>query len=93
MANLVVDYLVNECGIDFSKYRGQSYDNTANMSGKYNGMQTHILKRNKYAIFVPCAGHSLNLIGWAVVDCCLKAVNFFSIIQEIYNFFLSSTKR
>ena len=38
MANWVFDYLVNECGIDFSKCRGQSYDNAANMSGKYNGM-------------------------------------------------------
>ena len=53
MANLVVDYLVNECGTDFSNFRGQSYDNATNMSGKYNGMQTHIVKQNKYAIFVP----------------------------------------
>jgi hypothetical protein len=46
MANLFADYLVNECGIDFSKCRGQSYYNAANMSGKYNGMQMHILKQN-----------------------------------------------
>jgi len=75
MANLVVDYLVNECCIDFSKCRGQSYDNAANTSGKYNGMQTHILKQNKYAIFVPCAGHSLNLRAAAVVV--LKRLIFF----------------
>ncbi|XP_037775528.1 uncharacterized protein LOC119572492 [Penaeus monodon] len=93
MANLVVDYLVNKCGIDFSKCRGQSYDNAANMSGKYNGMQTHILKQNKYAIFVACDGHSLNLIGRAAADCCLEVIIFFGIIQEIYNFFSSSTKR
>ncbi|XP_037780187.1 uncharacterized protein LOC119576591 [Penaeus monodon] len=93
MANSVVDYLVNECGIDFSKCRGQSYDNAANMSGKYNGMQTHILKQNKYAIFVACDGHSLNLIGRAAADCCLEVIIFFGIIQEIYNFFSSSTKR
>ena len=77
MANLVVNYLVEESGLDFSKCRGQSYDNAANMSGKYNGMQAQILQQNKYAIFVPCAGHSLNLIGRAAADSCLEAVNFF----------------
>jgi hypothetical protein len=91
MAKMVHNYLINECKIDFSKCRGQSYDNAANMSGKYNGMQEIILKINKYAMYIPCAGHSLNLIGRAAVDCCLDAVNFFGIVQEIYNFFSSST--
>lgn len=77
LANLVLDYLCNECRIDFSKCRGQSYDNAANMSGRYNGMQQKILEHNKYAIYIPCAGHSLNLVGRYAVDCCLEAVNFF----------------
>ena len=93
MAELVVSYLTEECKIDFSKCRGQSYDNAANMSGKYNGMQQKILERNQHAIYIPCAGHSLNLVGRAAVDCCLDAVNFFSIVQETYNFFSSSTHR
>jgi hypothetical protein len=93
LANLVLDYLCNECKIDFSKCRGQSYDNAANMSGRYNGMQQKILEHNKYAIYIPCAGHSLNLVGRAAVDCCLEAVNFFSIIQQIYTFFSGSTHR
>jgi hypothetical protein len=63
------------------------------MSGKYKGMQEIILKINKYAMYIPCAGHSLNLVGRAAVDCCLDAVNFFGIVQEIYNFFSSSTHR
>ena len=77
MAELVVGYLTEECKIDFSKCRGQSYDNAANMSGKYNRMQQKILERNQHAIYIPCAGHSLNLVGRAAVDCCLDAVNFF----------------
>jgi hypothetical protein len=93
MAKMVHNYLTNECKIDFSKCRGQSYDNAANMSGKYKGMQEIILKINKYARYIPCAGHSLNLVGRAAVDCCLDAVNFFGIVQEIYNFFSSSTHR
>ncbi|KAL3862589.1 hypothetical protein ACJMK2_008546 [Sinanodonta woodiana] len=55
MAKMVHNYLTNECKIDFSKCRGQSYDNAANMSGKYKGMQEIILKINKYAMYIPCA--------------------------------------
>uniref|UniRef100_A0A2S2QPK6 Zinc finger MYM-type protein 1 n=1 Tax=Sipha flava TaxID=143950 RepID=A0A2S2QPK6_9HEMI len=66
MAKMVHNYLINECKIDFSKCRGQSYDNSANMSGKYKGMQEIILKINKYAMYIPCAGHSLNLVGRSV---------------------------
>lgn len=67
LANTVLNYIVNECKIDFSKCRGQSYDNAANMSGKYKGMQQYILEHNKYATYIPCAGHSLNLVGRAAV--------------------------
>lgn len=93
MAKMVHDYLTKECKIYFNKCRGQSYDNAAIMSGKYKGMQEIILKINKYAMYIPCAGHSLNLVGRAAADCCLGAVNFFGIVQEIYDFFSSSTHR
>jgi hypothetical protein len=43
--------------------------------------------------YIPCAAHSLNLVGRAAVDCCLDAVNIFGIVQEIYNFFSSPTCR
>lgn len=86
MANIVLNYLEG-CKIDISKCRGQSYDNAVNMSGRYNGMQQKILERNKYAVFIPCAAHTLNLIGRRAVDCCPIAVNFFSIVQSLYTFF------
>ena len=70
------------------KCRRQSYDNAANIAGRYNGMQQKILERNKFAKFIPCAGHALNLVGRsAVVDCCLDAMNCFGIINEICSFF------
>ena len=93
LANIVYEYLVNECGLDFSKCRGQSYDNAANMSGKYKGMQSKIREKNRFALYLPCAGHSLNLVGRAAVDCCLDAVNFFGVVQQLYNFFSGSTHR
>lgn len=93
LANLIFNYIINECKIDFNKCRRQSYDNAANMSGRYKGMQQKILEKYKYAVYIPCAGHSLNLVGRAAVNCCIDAVNFFAILQQIYIFFSASTKR
>ena len=93
MADLVFNYLTTEFEIDFNKCRGQSYNNAANMAGRYNGMQQNIIEKNKFARFIPCAAHSLNLVGRSAVDCCLDAVNFLGIINQIYSFFSSSTKR
>ena len=87
MANQVLQYLSEICKLDFSKCRGQSYDNAANMSGRYKGMQQKILEIIKFAIYVPCAAHSLNLVGRSSIDCCQEAVNFFSTVQLLYTFF------
>ena len=86
MADIVHKYLTTKLQLDFNKCRGQSYDNAANMAGRYNGMQQKILERNKFAKFIQCAGHSLNLLGRSAVDRCLDAVNCFGIINEIYTF-------
>ena len=73
--------------IDFGKCIGQSYDNAANMAGKYNGVQQKILEKIEFSKFTPCAGHSLNLVGRAAVNSCLDAVNFFGVVNELYCFF------
>jgi len=77
MADLVFSYFTTELSVDFTKNRGQSYDNAANMADgdRYNGMQQRIIQNNKFARFIPCAGHYLNLVGRSAVDCCLDAVN------------------
>lgn len=93
LANIVLDFLCNDCKLDFNKCRGQSYDNAANMSGRYKGMQQKILEKNPFAVYIPCAGHSLNLVGRAAVDCCLEAVKFFGIIEKLHAFFSASTHR
>ena len=79
--------------IDFGKCRGQSYDNAANMAGKYNGVQQKILEKNEFSKFIPCARHFLNLFGRAAVYSCVNAVNFFGVVNELYRFFFGSTRR
>lgn len=39
-----------------------------------------------------CSGYSINLVGACSVDCCLEAVKFFSLTQELHVFFFASPK-
>ncbi|XP_070527386.1 52 kDa repressor of the inhibitor of the protein kinase-like [Cardiocondyla obscurior] len=63
------------------------------MAGKYSGLQARIKEKCKFAIFVPCAAHSLNLVGVHTAGCVLEVTSFFQLVQNLYNFFSSSTYR
>ncbi|KAL4143314.1 hypothetical protein QTP88_005660 [Uroleucon formosanum] len=81
-----LDININDC-------RGQSYDNAYNMSGCYKGLQNRIKELNPLAHYVPCAGHSLQLVGSAAAESSRNSTEFFALEQQLYNFFHSSTKR
>jgi hypothetical protein len=61
------------------------------MPGHYSGLQARLKEQNKYALYVPCAGHSINLVGVQAVDCNLNITIYFDFVQNLYNLFLSST--
>lgn len=63
------------------------------MKGKNVGVQKRILDLKPRAFFVPCSAHSLNLVVNDVAISCTEAVDFFSNIQEVYNFFSASVHR
>lgn len=73
--------------IDFANMRGQAYDNAANMSGIYKGLQGRIKAQNSYAEYTPCAAHRLNLIGVHSAESCSEAIEFFDLIECLYTFF------
>ncbi|XP_025414186.1 zinc finger MYM-type protein 1-like [Sipha flava] len=79
--------------LDVQNVRGQGYDNGANMSGKYHGVQAVILNKNNLATFIPCAAHCLNLSGVHAASPNGKVQFFFDVIQKIYTFFVKSTTR
>lgn len=43
--------------------------------------------------YVPCAEHTLNLVGKNGVDDCIVSINFFSLLGHLYSFFQDSTHR
>ncbi|XP_065650488.1 uncharacterized protein LOC136078633 [Hydra vulgaris] len=92
MSNVVMDFL-NSHNIPIENCRSQSYDNARNMSGQYSGLQSRIKSFNSFAEYVPCSAHSLNLVGTCAAESCNSATSFFMLLQELYNFFSSSTAR
>lgn len=92
LAQSLLDFL-SESDIDIKDCRGQSYDNASNMSGKYCGLQARIKEINKYAEYIPCLAHSLNLVAKCAADCCTEALLFFDFVENLYTFFSASTYR
>jgi hypothetical protein len=80
-------------GLDIVDCRGQGYDNGANMSGKYNGVQAVITQQNSLATFVPCAAHSLNLVGVHAAEVSPIMITFFGRVEMIFKYFSGSTSR
>lgn len=93
IAEAVLDMLNYDYKLKVEDCRGQSYDNASNMSGMYSGVQTRIKQKAPNAEYCPCAAHSLNLVGSCAAETCTEAVAFFDFLQELYNFFSSSTSR
>ena len=90
MLSSLTQYL-DQHDINIQNCHGQSYDNASNMSGKYNGLQAKVKNLCEYADFIPCFGHSLNLIGTCSAEVCQQAVLFFSFLSGLYSFFAAST--
>lgn len=90
---LTVSTLLEKLKLDIKNCVGQSYDNAFNMSGKYSGLQARIKELSPKAEYVPCATHSLNLVGVNAVESCTTAAIYFGIVQALYVFFSSSISR
>lgn len=92
MKKAVLDTL-ESLDISIHDCRGQAYDTANNMSGRYNGLQAKIKELNPLAVYIPCAAHSLNLVGTHAVQCSNEAAKFFLHVQHLYTFFSGSTHR
>lgn len=85
--------VLQDLHIDIKNCRGQCFDNASNMAGAYKGLRARIQEINPLAEWIPCAAHSLNLVGVCSVDCCHDASSFFRLVQSIFTFFSASPSR
>ena len=86
--SLITDILdlLERYDIDITNCRGQAYDNASNMSGKYSGLQARLKERSELAFYIPCAGHSLNLVGQCRVSECINSINYFGVPEFVFIF-------
>lgn len=69
---IILNFL-EENSINIEDCHGQSYDNAANMRGKYNGVKTILHEKCSIAQYVLCATHSLNVVGKGTAEGCSAA--------------------
>ncbi|CAF1173276.1 unnamed protein product [Didymodactylos carnosus] len=93
----ICDFVLNQlslCGISTDKIIAQSYDNASNMSGKNTGVQECLNQAlNRKIPYIPCSTHTRNLVVQHGSSISIEFVNFFKILQELFNFFNMSIKR
>ena len=77
------------------KLRGQGYDGASVMSGAYGGVQRPIkdMCPSSRVPFFHCASHNLNLVINDAVKSIPQNEKFFTILQDVFNFFGSSLNR
>ena len=78
--------VISSAGIDIKGCIGQSYDNARNMAGKYHSVRSLVREQNPLAIYIPCCGHSLNLVGKEAVRNVSEATAFFDFVTELVQF-------
>jgi len=82
----------NELGLIIDNLRGQGYDGTGNMAGKFSGVQARIKEIVPSAEYVHCYAHCLNLS--VVKSCQLPLIrNMMDVVKEISYAFSYSAKR
>ena len=83
---------IHDLGLDISNCRGQCYDGAGSVSGHINGLDAHILRLNKKAIYTHCHSHRLNLV--IAKSCCVQGGrNVLDQITDISYFFNLSQER
>ncbi|KAL4084862.1 hypothetical protein QTP88_027741 [Uroleucon formosanum] len=85
--------IFKENGFDIGKFRGIGLDGAASMSGKHNGLQARLRKRQKKAKYVHCASHNLNLVVNDSVKNIAEIRQFFEMLETLYTFFGNSILR
>ncbi|KAF5281756.1 hypothetical protein FQR65_LT14551 [Abscondita terminalis] len=89
------DVIINKLstlGLSLSNLRGQGYDGAANMSGCFNGVQSHILSLQSKALYTHCSSHCLNL-AICKASSVTSIKNAIGVIQSVTTFCRESPKR
>ncbi len=85
---------LNKHEINLNKLCFQSYDYTASMSGRFNRVQKKIQdKLGRRIPYMPCLAHRSNTVIEHSCEASAVIKELFNVLEELYGFFTSSTKR
>ena len=93
LCNLLDEELKKIIKTEVNKLIAQCYDGANNMSGCHNGLQTKIKALYKYAYFVHCYAHQLNLILKQATSVLIPIRRFFNDMDYIPTYFSKSPQR
>ncbi|KAJ9541478.1 hypothetical protein OSB04_027984 [Centaurea solstitialis] len=85
--------LLSNYNLDVKSIRGQGYDGASNMRGQFKGLQALILEDCKYAYYVHCLAHRLQLALMAACQGVVALRKFFSQLTFVINVVSASSKR
>ncbi|GBN25239.1 hypothetical protein AVEN_43454-1, partial [Araneus ventricosus] len=79
--------------IDPRKCLSDSTDGAASYHGQYKGLQSKLADVAGHHVHIWCYAHVLNLVLTDTTKCCVAAVSFFSLLQNLATFLRTSYKR
>lgn len=86
LTKMIIDCLEKHGLDNRNNLVGQGYDGASVRSGNHSGVSTRIKNSARYAFYVHCNAHCLNLVLVDSVKSVPEAVNFFALLQKLYNF-------
>jgi hypothetical protein len=89
----LVEFLKNRVGLNLNNIRGQGYDGASNMSGHTGGLQARMKYDHKYAHYVHCFGHKLNLAIDDTVSGVPVIHDFIETVRQARTLLTGSAKR
>jgi hypothetical protein len=79
--------------IDIKNCISDSTDGAASYHGQYNGLQSKIAEVADHHVHIWCYAHVLNLVLTETTKCCIQAISFFDLLQNMATFVKVSYKR
>ncbi|XP_077290366.1 zinc finger MYM-type protein 1-like [Arctopsyche grandis] len=90
--NLLTEKL-QHLNIDPKNCISDSTDGAASYHGEYNGLQSKLANMADQHVHIWCYAHVLNLVVTETTKCCVSAVSFFNLLQNLATFINGSYKR
>jgi len=89
---VVVKDVLTRFMLPIEDLRAQTYDGTANMSGKYNGCQAIISSEQPLALFFHCSAHCANLVAQHTIATTQFLCDPLQLVQELGALYSRSVK-